>query len=71
MKHMYRPLRNSGCRIVDDIVCKGSRSLLLENEKLLIHLLLDRGGEPIRWLVVPPLGSVSSWLELKVCHPEI
>ncbi|MCR8634121.1 hypothetical protein [Paenibacillus radicis (ex Xue et al. 2023)] len=47
---LYRPLRNSGCRIIDDIVFKGYRSLLLENEKLLVHLLLDKGGEPVRWL---------------------
>ncbi|WP_135546640.1 DUF4432 family protein [Paenibacillus cymbidii] len=46
---LYRPLRNAGCRIVDDLTFKGYRSLLLENESLLIHLLLDRGGEPVRW----------------------
>ncbi|MBP1995607.1 DUF4432 family protein [Paenibacillus eucommiae] len=51
--HIYRPLRNYGCRIIDDVVFKGYRSLLLENERLLIHLLLDKGGEPIRWLHKP------------------
>lgn len=50
---LYRSLRNEGCRIVDDIQYKGYRSLLLENEKLLIHLLLDKGAEPIRWLHKP------------------
>ncbi|NHN34216.1 DUF4432 family protein [Paenibacillus agricola] len=50
---LYRPLRNEGCRIIDDLSFKGYRSLLLENEKLLIHLLLDKGAEPIRWLHKP------------------
>lgn len=49
----YRPLRNAGCRITDGLTFKGYRSLLLENEKVLIHLLLDKGGEPIRWLHKP------------------
>lgn len=53
MGEWYRPLRNEGCRIIDDLVFKGYRSLVLENEKLLIHLLLDKGAEPIRWLHKP------------------
>ncbi|GAA3399874.1 hypothetical protein ACFFNY_17735 [Paenibacillus hodogayensis] len=53
MGEMYRPLRHSGCRIWDDLTFKGYRSLVLENEKLLIHLLLDKGSEPIRWLHKP------------------
>ncbi|MDF2716468.1 MAG: hypothetical protein K0R28_3393 [Paenibacillus sp.] len=53
MSELYRPLRNAGCRIIDDLVFKGYRSLVLENEKLLIHLLLDKGAEPIRWLHKP------------------
>lgn len=46
-------MRNSGCRITDDLIYKGYRSLLLENDQLLIQLLLDKGGEPIRWLHKP------------------
>ncbi|RAV20689.1 DUF4432 family protein [Paenibacillus contaminans] len=53
MGDSYRPYRNAGCRIIDDIIYKGYRSLLLENDKLLIHLLLDKGGEPVRWLHKP------------------
>lgn len=53
MGELYRPLRNSGCRIWDDMTFKGYRSLILENEKLLIQLLLDKGSEPIRWLHKP------------------
>lgn len=53
MGNMYRRARQSGCRITDDLVYKGYRSLLLENESLLIHLLLDKGSEPIRWLHKP------------------
>lgn len=45
--------RNSGCRITDDLVYRQYRSVLLENEKLQILLLLDRGGEPARWLHKP------------------
>lgn len=50
---LYRRIRNEGCRITDDLVYKGYRSLLLENEQLLIHLLLDKGSEPARWLHKP------------------
>lgn len=45
--------RNSGCRIADDLIYEQYRSVLLENEKIQILLLLDRGGEPVRWLHKP------------------
>ena len=45
--------RNYGCRIIQDLVYKQYRAVMLENEKLQIILLLDRGGEPIRWLHKP------------------
>lgn len=50
---MYRKMRNYGCRITDDLVYKGYRSIMLENEQMLIQLLLDKGSEPIRWLHKP------------------
>ncbi|TVY08168.1 DUF4432 family protein [Paenibacillus cremeus] len=50
---LYRKHRLFGCRITDDLTYKGYRSILLENETLLIHLLLDKGSEPIRWLHKP------------------
>jgi hypothetical protein len=53
MEGMYRKHRQYGCRITDDLIYKGYRSLLLENECLLIHLLLDKGSEPVRWLHKP------------------
>lgn len=49
----YRPMRNYGCRITDDLIYKGYRSIILENERLLVQLLLDKGSEPIRWLHKP------------------
>ncbi|MFE5320846.1 hypothetical protein ACFQ88_19220 [Paenibacillus sp. NPDC056579] len=69
MRHLYRPLRNSGCRIIDDVDFKDCRSLLLENEKLLIHLLLDKGGEPIRWLHKPS-DTDFIWLSQKGFFPN-
>ncbi|MCU6712743.1 DUF4432 family protein [Paenibacillus sp. J5C_2022] len=45
--------RNYGCRIVSDMTFKRHRAVVLENEKLQIWLLLDRGGEPARWLHKP------------------
>lgn len=45
--------RSSGCRITSDLIYNKYRAVLLENEKLQIILLLDRGGEPIRWLHKP------------------
>ncbi len=42
--------RNYGCRLTQDLVYQQYRAIMLENEKLQIILLLDRGGEPIRFL---------------------
>ncbi|QNK54444.1 DUF4432 family protein [Paenibacillus sp. PAMC21692] len=51
--NLYRSFRNYGCRITDDLMYKGYRSLIVENEHLLIHILLDKGSEPIRFLHKP------------------
>jgi len=50
MAELYRKQRNVGCRITDDLIYKGYKAILLENELMQIMLLTDRGGEPIRWL---------------------
>lgn len=71
MGELYRPLRNAGCRITDNVVFKGYRSLVLENEKLQIQLLLDKGAEPIRWLH-KPTDTDFIWLSyngLGAAHP--
>lgn len=45
--------RSSGCRITGDLTFKQYKAIMLENEKLQLLLLTDRGGEPIRWLHKP------------------
>lgn len=45
--------RSSGCRITDHLTYHQYRAVQLENEKIQILLLPDRGGEPIRWLHKP------------------
>jgi len=53
MSSYYKRYRNHGCRVMDDLQYKGYGSILLENELIQIILLLDRGGEPVRWLHKP------------------
>ncbi|BBI35401.1 DUF4432 family protein [Cohnella abietis] len=53
MSSYYKRYRNYGCRVMEDMQYKGYRSILLENDLLQIILLLDRGGEPVRWLHKP------------------
>ncbi|WP_206669696.1 DUF4432 family protein [Paenibacillus luteus] len=53
MSSYYKRYRNHGCRVMDDLQYKGYRSILLENDLIQIILLLDRGGEPVRWLHKP------------------
>lgn len=38
---------------MEDLVYKGYRSLMIENDVLQILLLTDKGGEPVRWLHKP------------------
>lgn len=45
--------RRHGCRMTDELSYKQYRAVMLENEKLQIVLLPDRGGEPARWLHKP------------------
>lgn len=63
----YRRVRNEGCRITDDLLYKGYRSVLLENEQLLVHLLLDKGSEPVRWLH-KPTDTDFIWFSEKGLH---
>ncbi|RAP76592.1 DUF4432 family protein [Paenibacillus montanisoli] len=53
MPPSYRKYRNAGCRISDELMFKGYKSLMLENDVLQVILLLDKGGEPVRWLHKP------------------
>ena len=46
-------LRNFGCRVSDEYRYKESRLLVLENEKLRISLLLDKGSDIIEFLYKP------------------
>lgn len=49
----YRQQRNFGCRIHDQYSYFGMRTLVLENEKLRLSLLLDKGGEIFECLYKP------------------
>ena len=45
--------RNFGCRITDDIVLKGNKAFVMENQKLRLTILLDRGSDIIELLYKP------------------
>ncbi|MFV0504183.1 MAG: aldose 1-epimerase [Lachnospirales bacterium] len=45
--------RNHGCRITTDIVIKGNKALVMENQLLRLTLLLDRGTDIIELLYKP------------------
>lgn len=53
MTAYYKRYRNRGCRLTEDLQYKGYRALMVENDLLQVLLLLDRGGEPVRWLHKP------------------
>ncbi|MCC3371883.1 DUF4432 family protein [Cohnella sp. REN36] len=53
MPSYYKRYRNHGCRLTEDLQYKGYRTLMLENDLIQVILLLDRGGEPVRWLHKP------------------
>jgi hypothetical protein len=42
--------RNFGCRILDDLVFKGMRTIFLENEYLRVGILLDKGADIFQFL---------------------
>lgn len=52
MSH-YRSQRNYGCRIHDQYRYFGMRTLVLENEKLRISILLDKGSDIYEFLYKP------------------
>ncbi len=45
--------RNYGCRITDDITIKGLKSVVMENEKLRITILVDKGTDVYEFLYKP------------------
>lgn len=46
-------IRNTGCRIKDDITYKGMQALFLENELLRVGILLDKGADVFEFLYKP------------------
>ena len=45
--------RHYGCRIMDDLVFKGMRTLFLENELIRVGILLDKGADIFQFLHKP------------------
>lgn len=45
--------RNYGCRIWDNLIYQGFKSLIMENEKLQIMILIDKGTDIIKFLYKP------------------
>jgi len=45
--------RNFGCRIKDDITCKGMRAVFLENNLLKVGILVDKGTDIFEFLYKP------------------
>jgi hypothetical protein len=45
--------RNYGCRITDDLCLKGMRAVVLENEKLRLTILVDKGTDIYEFLYKP------------------
>lgn len=64
---LYRKQRNYGCRIQDQLNYQGMRTLVLENEKLRMTLLLDKGSEVIECLY-KPLDMDLVWLSENGVH---
>jgi|HigsolmetaAR203D_1030402.scaffolds.fasta_scaffold09967_2 galactose mutarotase-like enzyme len=50
---LYRPQRNYGCRVHDQYRYFGMRTLVLENDKLRISILLDKGSDIYEFLYKP------------------
>lgn len=52
-KLRYRKQRNYGCRIHDEYTYKGMRVIILENEKIKVSVLADKGTEIYEYLYKP------------------
>lgn len=52
-KMRYREQRNNGCRIHDEYTYKGMKVIVLENEKLRISVLADKGTDIFEFLYKP------------------
>lgn len=50
---MQAQYRHFGCRITDEMVYKGMRTLFLENELVRIGILLDKGADIFQWIYKP------------------
>ncbi len=50
---MYHPDRNYGCRLTTDGVLKGMRTVVMENQKLRITVLVDKGTDIWEFLYKP------------------
>lgn len=46
-------IRNFGCRITDELMYRNSRLLVLENQKIRVSVLLDKGSDIIEFLYKP------------------
>jgi hypothetical protein len=57
---VYPPERNYGCRLVTDVVLKGMRTVILENQLLRITVLVDKGTD-IWELLYKPLDIDFMW----------
>lgn len=57
----YRPQRNYGCRIRDGYTYYGMRTVILENEKVRVSILVDKGTE-IFELLYKPFDMDFMWL---------
>jgi hypothetical protein len=60
----YRSQRNYGCRIHDQYMYFGMRTLVLENDLIRISLLLDKGSDIYEYMY-KPLGLDFIWLTEK------
>jgi len=45
--------RNHGCRITDELVYKGMRTIILENELIRVGILIDKGTDIFEFLYKP------------------
>ena len=49
--------RHYGCRIIDDVIYKGMRTLYLENDLVRVGVLLDKGADIFEFLYKPTAVS--------------